>query len=256
MKTALITGASSGLGTALARQLSAEGWALILVARREDRLNALAAGLGTPCTVIAADLSKTDECRRLYEQTAGQPVDLLVNNAGFGLLGDFDTTDLDRELEMIDVNCKALHTLTKLYLPDMIARDEGRILNIASIAAYLVGPLMATYYATKAYVLRLSEAVNAELVQRKSRVRVAALCPGPFDTEFNAVAGAQFALRGKSAEYVARYALKKLFAGKTVINPGAGVKLARLGARLGPDALVARFCYKSQSSKRRPAEKQ
>lgn len=255
MKTAVITGASSGLGADMARILAADGWALVLVARRKERLEELAAELKTPCRVYQADVTDLAVCRALHDFTADMDVQLLINNAGFGVLGEFKDTDLERELAMIDTNCKGLHALTKLYLADFVKNDCGKILNVASTAAYFIGPLMATYYATKAYVLKLSQSVNYELKVSGSKVRVAALCPGPFDTEFNSVAGVSFAIRGKSSKYIAAYALKKLFRGKTLINPGTMVKLGRIGARLAPDSLTARICYNMQRSKSGEANK-
>ena len=250
MKTALITGASSGLGAEFARQLSAQGWRLILVARRTERLAELRNKLGTPCRIITADLSDYSQCRDLYEQTRDEHIDLLINNAGMGLFGDFDSTDLAREQQMLAVNCGAVLTLTKLWLPDFIAADSGTVLNVASSAAFAVGPLLSGYYASKAYVLKLSQSVDAELRKRGSKVRVVALCPGPVDTEFNSVAGAAFSLRGKTAEYVVSYALKKLRRGKRVICPGFEIRAGRLLARLSSDKLLGDVGYAVQNKKR------
>lgn len=248
--TAVITGASSGLGRELAKLLAADGWELVLVARRKDRMEQLASTLNTFCTIICADLSSTQECVKVYEQTKDMDVSLLINNAGFGVLGDFKETDLDWELSMVDTNCKALHTLMKLYLRDFVKKDRGQILNVGSVSGYLIGPLMATYYATKAYVLKLSQSVNYELLKRGSRVRVSVLCPGPFETEFNQVAGASYNISGKSAEYIARCAMKGLKRGKGVINPGALTSLAKFAVRLAPDRLIAAVCFKTQNVKK------
>ena len=171
MKTALVTGASSGIGAAVARRLDSLGFNVILTARRADRLEALASELENEAAVITADLSQKSECFRLYEEVKDRNVSVVINNAGFGLLGDFDDTDLDRELSMIDVNCAAVHILTKLFLKDLIARDRGYILNVGSSAGLMPGgPLMATYYATKAYVVSLTQSIDEELRARLEHV--------------------------------------------------------------------------------------
>lgn len=246
---ALITGASSGIGRDMAHVLAEQGWELILVARRTNLLEELAESLPTACRVISADLGDPAACRRLYEQTKEDGVDMLVNNAGFGLFGEFTDTELEREEAMIDLNIKAVHILTKLFLKDFVARDHGRILNVASIAGFAPGPLMATYYATKAYVLRLSLALREELRRRGSKVVVSALCPGPVDTEFNQVADVKFNLAGLNSRQVAEYAIKKTLQGKAVILPGTLMKLAGFGAGMLPAALVARVVYHLQSKK-------
>ena len=153
---ALITGASSGLGREMARLLAARGYELILCARREERLRELAAELPVPCRVIAADVSDEQECRLLYEAVQSEELEVVINNAGFGLFGEFVTADLDEELRMIDTNVRAVHILTKLAVRDFVQRGRGYILNVSSSAGFLPGPLMATYYATKNYVLRLA----------------------------------------------------------------------------------------------------
>ncbi len=249
MKTALITGASSGFGSELAKQLSAKGWRTILAARRIDRLEELAKTLPGESRVIAADLCTFEGCRALFDAVAGEDVDLLVNSAGFGLFGEFSGTCLERELEMVDLNCKALHTLMKLFLPKMTAKNSGTILNVASVAAYFIGPLMSTYYATKAYVFKLSQSVDAELRKSGLKVRVLVLCPGPFETEFNDVSGVNVGIKGKSAEFIAHCAVKGIERGKSPINPGFLVKAGRIVSRVIPDRLVADFCYSAQKSK-------
>ena len=156
---ALVTGASSGIGRDMARELSRRGYDLIITARRRDRLEELAEKLPTRVRVIEMDLSRADNCRRLHELTAEEPVDVLINNAGFGVFGAFEESDLERELEMLDINIRATHMLTKLYLRDFLRRGEGMILNVSSSAAFLPGPLLSSYYASKAHVLRLTEAM-------------------------------------------------------------------------------------------------
>ncbi len=246
---ALITGASSGIGRDMAIMLSGMGCDLIVVARREDRLLALKDSLKTDVLVICADISTPEACAALYEQVKDKGIDIVVNNAGFGLIGRFSETDPDRELCMIDTNIKAVHVLTKLFLRDFAARDSGYILNVASSAAFTPGPLMATYYATKAYVLRLTEAVHEELRVKKSRVYMGVLCPGPVHTEFGRVANVTFGVRGLQSAYVARYAVKKMFQKKVVIIPGTLMKLSRFLTKVLPDRWLARVVYKIQKRK-------
>lgn len=244
---ALITGASSGIGRDIAINLSKKGYDLILVARDLEKLNEVKAKLHTNVEVVSMDVSKAENCKELHEKY--QDIDILVNNAGFGDCGYFTKTSLDKELKMIDTNIVAYHVLTKLYLQDMKQRNSGKILNVASIAGFMPGPLMATYYSTKAYVVRLSEAIREELRREKSNVQISILCPGPVNTNFNKVADVQFALKGLSSEYVAKYAVDKLFKGKFYIVPGWKIKLARFGAKIAPNNLVAKICYNMQRRK-------
>ena len=250
MRYALVTGASSGIGAEIAKRLDSLGFSLIITARRADRLEQLAAGLRNPARIITADLSQRSECLRLYELTKDMHISVLVNNAGFGMIGDFDDTDLERELSMLDVNCGAVHILTKLYLQDMIKRDRGFILNVGSSAGLMPGgPLMAGYYASKAYVVSLTQSVAEELRSRGSRVKISVLCPGPVETEFNDVANCHFAVKGISADYCAEEALKGLFSGKTVIVPDAGMKLTAAAVRVAPRRVVLKAAGKMQRKK-------
>ena len=246
---ALITGASSGIGKEIAAVLAHKGWELILVARRTQLLEELAAELPTNCRIITADLSDPKACKDLYEQTKNDGVDLLVNNAGFGLYGEFTSTDLEREEEMIELNIRAVHILCKLFVKDFAAKNSGYVLNVASSAAFMPGPLMAAYYASKAYVLRLTLALREELRRRGSRVVVSALCPGPVDTGFNGVAGVKFALPGLNSRRVAEYTVKQLMKGKGVIVPGFTMKMTRLGSKILPDSTMARCAYYFQHKK-------
>lgn len=246
---ALITGASSGIGREIARLLSERGYELILCARREDRLRTLAAELPTMCHIIAADVSDEKECCLLYEAARGDDLEVVVNNAGFGLFGPFITTDLEEELRMIDTNIRAVHILTKLAVQDFEKRGRGYVLNVASSAGFLPGPLMATYYATKNYVLRLTQAIREELRRVGSEVQVCALCPGPVDTEFNQVAGVRFSLGGLTAQRVARAAVDGLFAGKGAVVPGAAMKAMTVARHFAPDSLLARVTYHFQHKK-------
>lgn len=246
---AVITGASSGIGQEIARELAKRGYDLILVARRRDRLEKLAGELPVKCRIIEADLSNVEQCKMLYCRARGEDVEILVNNAGFGLCGPFSVTSLDRELDMIRTNIVAVHILTKLFLHDFRMRNRGYILNVASSAGFMAGPLMATYYATKNYVLRLSEAVREELRREGSAVRIAALCPGPVDTEFNKVADVRFSLPGMSAKTCAKIAVKKLLRGRAVIVPGVGMKAMVTASKLAPEWLLPRVTYHIQHRK-------
>ena len=246
---ALITGASSGMGRDFARELAGRGCDLILAARRVPRMEEIARELKTHVSVIGADLAEAEQCYELHRRTAGERIDILINCAGFGVFGPFDETDLSRELGMIDVNIRALHILTKLFYRDFKERDSGYILNVASSAAFQPGPLLSSYYASKAYVLRLTQALAEELRRDNSRVYIGALCPGPVETEFDSVADVRFSVKGLSSEYVARYAIEKMFRRKTVIVPGFTMKAARFAERFLPDAAIVRAAYHMQRRK-------
>lgn len=238
---ALITGASAGLGVEFARQLSARGKRLILVARRKDRLDALASELEN-ARAVEADLSLPGAADRLMAEIAasGEHVDLLVNNAGFGLAGRFAKLDAKRQRQMIDLNCGALVELAHAVLPGMIERGSGGILNVASTAAFQPGPGMAVYFATKAFVLSFSEALHEEV--RKKGVKVSALCPGPTATEFGAVAG--FKPGGPSSVVAAasgpvvQAGLVGLERNQAVVIPGVGNKATAQAHRFFPRSMV------------------
>ncbi len=246
---ALITGASSGLGMQMARILASKGYDLVLVARRKDRLEELKEQLDVDVQIISLDLSSTFNCMKLYSKVKKQDIDILINNAGFGLFGEFVSTKIDKELDMIDLNIKTVHTLTKLFLKDFYEKNSGYILNVASSASYFSGPLMSTYYATKAYVLHLTEAIQEEIKQDKKNIYVGCLCPGPFDTEFNSVAGVQFAIKSLTKEYVAEYAIKKMFNKKMIIIPGFSMKLVIIFSKLLPRKLTTHINYYNQQKK-------
>lgn len=249
-KMVLITGASSGIGTEFARAFSKKGCKLILVARRADRLHALAAELGTPCEVLPADLSEEKEVLRIAELTKDQKVDILINCAGFGLLGAETAVDLAEELNMIDVNIRAVHILTKIFLEQMIARNSGAILNVASSAGLLpAGPYLNTYYATKAYVASFTQGLAAELEDMRRNVYVAALCPGTVNTEFTAVARGSQWDNGISAEKCVSYAMKQMEKGKRVIVPGFTVRAGLFFSRFLSKKALARFVGRFQKKK-------
>ena len=244
---ALITGASSGIGREIARLLAARGYELVIAARREDRLEALKRTLGVPCKIACTDLSVRTEAERLFEEN--RDVDVLVNNAGFGVFGAFDETQLSRECEMLDVNILALHILMKLYLAEFKKRGSGRILNVSSSASFFPGPMFSSYYASKAYVTRLSLAVREELRREKSPVTVSVLCPGPVRTEFNDVAGVKFGIGSVSPQYAARAAVDGMFKGKGIITPSLATGFTRFISKLVPDSLAARVVYILQKKK-------
>lgn len=246
---ALITGASSGIGKDMARILSHKGYELILVARSEEKLEALKKRLKTKTEIIPLDLSKEEACFELYEKVKKENIDVLINNAGFGLFGKFTETSLEEELNMIDLNIKAVHILTKLFLKDFKERNRGSILNVASSAAFSPGPLLATYYATKAYVLRLTEAIYEELRRENSEVYIGALCPGPVDTGFNERANVKFSLKGLNSFDVAAYAIVEMEKKKLVIVPGKIMKVTRIAQRLIPDKILLKATYKIQKKK-------
>lgn len=235
MATACITGASSGIGMEFAKQLSRMGYDLILIARHTDILKNMAKTLPVRCQVMPCDLSIEADCIALADRLQNRKIHILINNAGFGDLGDFDKTDLSKEMDMINVNIKALHILTKKLLPGFKKRGRGYILNVASSAGLLPGgPHMATYYATKAYVTSLTSAISTELKEAGSNVHISMLCPGPVNTNFNNVAGVTFSLNGIPPAYCASYALKHMFRGKLTIVPSLTMKLAVNSVRFIP----------------------
>lgn len=248
--TALITGASSGIGREIARQLGKMGIRLVISGRNVERLEELRKEIGEKkVKIITADISKKEECFRLYREASEYGIDILVNNAGFGLYGKFLDASLERELEMLDVNIRAVHILTKLFLRDFAEKDRGYILNVASAAGFLPGPLMATYYSTKNYVVRLTEAVHEELRGSGSRVYIGAFCPGPVDTNFNKTAGVRFALKGISDDYAASCAIEGMFARKPLIIPTAVMKAGIIGSRFVPDTILSMITRHMQSKK-------
>ncbi len=240
-KVALVTGASAGLGVEFARQLSGRGYSLVLVARRKDRLDELATELGN-ARPVAIDLSKSTAADNLMADLKdnGEVVDLLVNNAGFGLIGNFAELDSRRERQMIDLNVGTLSDLCRAVAPSMIERRTGGIINVASIAAFQPGPKMAVYFATKAFVLSLSEALHEEL--RPHGVKVSCLCPGPTRTEFGDVAGfagnATFDRIAMNAREVVEIGLKGLEANQAVVIPGWMNKVTAASTRFAPRSVV------------------
>ena len=238
-KTVWITGASSGIGMEFAKAYAKKGYRLILTARRKDRLDAMAQTLDTDCRVEVADLSDEEECYRVCNLLMDEKIDIFINNAGFGTCGNFAKTDLSKEVNMIRVNVTAMHILCKQMLIDMKKRGRGTILNVASSAGLLPGgPYMAAYYATKSYVVSLTKGIAEELRMENSDVYVCALCPGPVDTEFNANADVEFALRGISPTQCVEEALRGIKRRQTVIVPGIFVRLGSGFSRIIPDRIM------------------
>ena len=245
----LITGASSGIGLDMARYLATQKHELILVARDKERLEEVQQQLKTKVTIIVADLSNEQKVKELYVLLKKENIDVLINNAGFGACGYFTEADLNNELDMINTNIKAVHILTKSFLKDMEKRDSGYILNVASSAAFQPGPLMSTYYATKSYVYQLTAGIYYEQKKKKSNVNISVLCPGPTATNFLKDANVKFAIKPLSSEFVAKYAIDKMFAKKMLIIPGFKMKCAKFLGRFAPDKLLLKIIYRIQKRK-------
>ena len=255
----LITGASVGIGAAMADVCAEHGHDLILVARRRDKLEARAADLERRFRVkvasVSEDLADPQGPRRVFDAVAAQGLDVehLINNAGVGLYGKFASTDLDAELKMIQLNAASVVELTKRFLPAMVQRRSGRILNVASTAAFVPGPWMSIYYATKAFVLSFSEAIDYEL--KPIGITVTTLCPGPTESEFKVRAGSQrsrlFEAFLMDAPTVARAGYEGMMNGKTVVIPGMRNKLIPVAARVIPRSMIATMSHRAA----RPSEK-
>jgi uncharacterized protein len=249
-KTALITGASTGIGRDLAELFARDGHHLILTARNESQLQDLAGKLREQyrinAEVLVQDLSLADGPARIFEQLRSRTIDYLINNAGFGSYGPFAEADTAGQLAMLQVNIVSLTYLTRLFLPSMIQRHGGRIMNVASVAAFLPGPLMAVYYATKAYVLSFSEALATEL--SPAGITVTALCPGPTTTEFQNRAGIGesplFRIGVMTSTKVAQLGYNGMMAGKRAVVTGFSNKLSALSTRLVPRSTAAAIAHR------------
>jgi len=244
-KWALVTGASAGIGVALAKELAAGGTHLVLTARRKDRLDELAKELiaahGIKTEVFAADLAEPGAPEKIFAFTRerGLAIELLINNAGFGRYGEFHTVEMPRLLDMVQVNCTAVVYLTRLYLPEMVARRHGDVLILASTASFQAVPYISTYAATKAFDLLFAEGLAEEM--KPYGIRVCALCPGSTESEFHAVSGQEkFIRNAETAEKVARTGLKALAAGKSYVISGLGNYLGTHGERLVPRRFVTK----------------
>ncbi len=248
---ALVTGASSGIGRDIAKKLADKNINLILVSRNEDSLSKFAKTLKVKTRIIALDLSKKQNCYKLYEMTKNIKIDILVNNAGFGSCNKFSDSDLLTDINMIDLNVCAVQILSKLYIKDFIRRNRGYILNVASSAGFAAGgPLMATYYATKSYIIKLSLAIYEELRRDRSNVSISVLCPGPVKTKFNERAGVHFSVKPMLSGDVAKMAVEKLFQKQLLIIPGLSMKLSYIASKILPLKWQLRVAYKIQHKKK------
>ena len=255
----LITGASSGIGKDMAFEFADRGYDLILVARSFDRLKEVKNEIikkYDKCNVLImkCDVSNVESVKNLYNNIQKEfgNIDVLVNNAGFGDCGEFYETDLEKDISMINTNILGLHVLTKLFLRDMVKVNKGYILNIASIAGFMTGPLMATYYSTKAYVVRLTRAIAKELKSVNSKVRIAAYCPGPVDTEFNKNANVTFSLKGQSSSDVAKIGVNGLFKSRKIVYfSSILIRIVACLAKIMPESFMANQAYRTQKRKLR-----
>ena len=247
---ALITGASSGIGLDMARYLATKNFELILVSRNKEKLEKIQEQLPTKTTIIVADLSNEQRVKDLYVIAKKENIDILINNAGLGDFGYLTDTDLNKDLELINTNIKAVHILTKYLIKDLEKRDtDTYIMNVSSSAAFQPGPLMSTYYATKSYVYQLTEALYYEEKKKKTKVHISVLCPGPVSTNFNDVAGVQFSVKPLSSSFVAKYAIDKMFENKMLIIPGFKMKCAKFFSRFISDKMMLRIIYNIQRRK-------
>lgn len=234
---ALVTGASSGMGRDMAKYLLELNYDVLLVARNKEKLDKEFKKYKDKVQTYAFDLTKEEECKKLYNEVKNEKIDILINNAGFGDSGNFTETNLDKEMEMIDLNIKAYHILTKLFLKDFVKRDYGRILNVASIAGFMPGPYMATYYASKNYIVSLSLAISEELKKDNSKVKISVFCPGPVNTNFNNVANVKFNIAPLTSEYASKVAIEGMFKNKLLIIPN-NMKVNHLLSKVAPTKIL------------------
>jgi len=255
----LITGASSGIGRDMAFEFADRGYDLILVARSFNKLKEVKNEIikkYDKCNVLImkCDVSNVESVKNLYNDVRKEfgNIDVLVNNAGFGDCGKFYETDIEKDISMINTNILGLHILTKLFLRDMVKVNKGYILNIASIAGFMPGPLMATYYSTKAYVVRLTRAIAKELKVVNSKVRIAAFCPGPVNTEFNKNANVIFSLKGQSSSDVAKIGVSGLFKSRKIVYfSSILIRIVACLAKIMPESFMANQAYRTQKRKLR-----
>jgi short-subunit dehydrogenase len=253
-QTALVTGASSGIGMAIARSLGSRRFDLVLVARRQDRLASLAQELSSTCSikvdVVAADLGQREGCDLVIKQLGDRVVDVVVNNAGAGWIGLFHEAPAERQTEIVDVNCRAVIALTRAFLPGMIERRRGHIVQIASVAGFMPGPRSSTYYASKAFVVSHSEALRHEL--KGTGVAVTLVCPGPVATEFQRSSGVKGTMGGAVAMSdvdVAEASVDAMLAGRFLVVPGAPNALLVALSRVLPRQLTAALVDRLQKKR-------
>lgn len=245
MMNVLITGASSGIGKSMALYLLELGYNLYVVSTDKNYLDRIFKKYRDRVFTIGIDLSYIDNCYKLYDMLKDKKIDILINNAGFGDAGNFSETDLNKELKMMDVNIRAYHILTKLFLRDMIRNNKGYILNVCSMAGFMPGPYMATYYATKSYILNLTLAISREIERDNSNVKISLFCPGPVDTNFSIVANVKFNTMLINSDYAARYAIDNMFNNKLIIIP-PNMKLNYFFTKVSPISLILFFNSKIQ----------
>lgn len=249
-KTVLITGATSGIGREFAKRYAALGYRLLLSGRREERLEELQNSLNTEVEYFVCDLSKEEDCIALLNHFDKETIDIFINNAGFGTTGSFLETSTEKEISMAKVNDIAMHLLMKLMLQKMHKQGKGTVLNVASSAGILPGgPYMAAYYASKAYMVSLTRGVAVELKEQNSPLYVAALCPGPVDTEFNDNADVIFALKGISVETCVDECLKGMEKKKTIIVPTLPMRLLLTLQHIIPMPLLMKIVARQQKQK-------
>ena len=255
---ALVTGASAGIGMEIARDLAARGYDLILTARRKERLQKVRSQIlnrypERKILVIPADLSKREECMRLFEtacaQAGSENIEFVAKNAGMGVYGLFLETDLEKELTLIDLNVTSVHILSKLFLREMVKNGRGVLMNVGSCAGFTSGPTFSSYYASKNYVVRLTEAIHEELRQAGSPVKVSCLCPGPVDTAFNDNSGVTVSGKQITARQAAREGVDGALAGKMLVIPGTKMKLVTVGSHLLGEHLSTVINYHIQKKK-------
>ena len=244
---ALVTGASSGIGRDMAKYLNKLGYELYLVSKNKKDLDREFKNYKKVHT-YSYDLRKEEECMKLYKELKEENIDILINNAGFGDAGNFTETSLDKEMDMIDLNIKAYHILTKMFLKDFVKRNYGRILNVSSMAGFMPGPYMATYYATKNYITSLSLAIYEELKKDKSNVKISIFCPGPVNTNFNNVADVNFNIPSISSEEASIIAIDGMFNDKLIIIPN-NMKANRLFSKIVPTKVLLNVTSMAQERK-------
>ncbi len=255
---AVVTGASAGIGLEIAKCLAGKGYDLILTARSEKRLQKARSAIlkqspDREILCIPADLSVREECFHFYdaccEAVGPENIDFVVNNAGMGVYGLFTETDLDKELTLIDLNVTAVHILSKLFLRTLVKNGHGVLMNVGSCAGFTSGPTFSSYYASKNYVVRLTEAIHEELRHAHSPVKVSCLCPGPVDTAFNDNSGVKVSGRQISAEKAARDGVEGALKGKMIVIPGIGMKAVTVGSHLLGEHLSTVLNYYVQKRK-------
>lgn len=244
----LITGGSSGIGKSFVKKFIELSYDVIVVSSDSSKLNKLKEDFNDKISVACYDICNIDDCYSVFNEY--KDVDIFINNAGRGVYGNFIDTDLSSEVDMIKLNVVGNHVLFKLFLKEFVSRNHGYILNVSSIAGFLSGPLMSSYYASKNYVLKLSYAVREELKHNKNNVYIGVLCPGPVKTNFDKVCGINKSLDGLDSDYVANYTIKKMFKRKFLIIPGFKIKMLYLFYRFIPEKFMCKLVYLSQSRKK------